>query len=411
MASYDTDGGMSKEWLRKVCDESEGCYVTPELNNKLYLQHKCLTEIENLEEYVNVSWLYLQNNAIDRIQNIGHLKSLTGLFLGNNEITKIQNLDSNSKLKMLNLDRNFLKDLKGIEVCKCLENFSAKANQIQNISPLSALKNLTSLNLQNNKISDEKNVLRTLSEMPKIRVLYLKGNPFVRSLKNYRKEIIHTCPDIQFLDDRPVEEWEKKFVAAWKRGGMKALIEEREKHNSEKWEKHQKMMDDWKRVRLETHAKKAASTTTQEQQQQQQQKQQSSTENSNIHTSTSANNTLSKDGSKGEEEEGETEIIESTKNNLKGGSESGVAWDVWMDRKLFQLCRKHMFDFPKVCNQLKSELKADETRSSLAAKLSIRDCRIRSLHLDRRENERRAVISGRCVDAEDMLWDAELMPW
>lgn len=43
------------------------------------------------------------------------------------------------------------------------------------------------LDLQENKLEDGQGVLNVLKAMPNIRCLYLKGNPMVSKLPNYRK--------------------------------------------------------------------------------------------------------------------------------------------------------------------------------------------------------------------------------
>jgi len=135
---------------------------------------------------------------------------------------------------------------------------------IRDISHLKHVKSLSTLKLNRNKLTDAKEVIDVLKQLPNLKTLYLKGNPFVRKLKDYRKEIIHACPSLEFLDDRPVYDWEKKFVSAWKIGGKEGLEKERERHNKEKWGAIDRNMIKWKQARMEMKAKLDAERAAEE---------------------------------------------------------------------------------------------------------------------------------------------------
>ena len=45
--------------------------------------------------------------------------------------------------------------------------------------------------------------------MPDLRVVYLMGNPVVKSIRYYRKTLIVKIPKLNYLDDRPVFEVER----------------------------------------------------------------------------------------------------------------------------------------------------------------------------------------------------------
>jgi len=51
--------------------------------------------------------------------------------------------------------------------------------------------------------------------LPELRCLYLKGNPVVSKLPNYRKTLISRCKQLTYLDERPVSEEERKCCEAW----------------------------------------------------------------------------------------------------------------------------------------------------------------------------------------------------
>ena len=54
---------MSKKNLKIFC-EKEDLYEFPSLNEKIYLNHKSIHKIENLEEYINLRALWFNNNGI-----------------------------------------------------------------------------------------------------------------------------------------------------------------------------------------------------------------------------------------------------------------------------------------------------------------------------------------------------------
>ena len=47
--------------------------------------------------------------------------------------------------------------------------------------------------------------------MKNLACIYLKGNPFIASIRNYRKKFICSLPELKYLDDRPVFPEEKRL--------------------------------------------------------------------------------------------------------------------------------------------------------------------------------------------------------
>ena len=64
-------------------------------------------------------------------------------------------------------------------------------------------------------------------------MLYLQNNPVCKKIKNYRKTLIHNIPTLKYIDDRPIFEDEKRYVAAFFRGGIEEEREERKKYKKE----------------------------------------------------------------------------------------------------------------------------------------------------------------------------------
>lgn len=54
-----------------------------------------------------------------------------------------------------------------------------------------------------------------LQALPELKCLYLRGNPFVSDMPNYRKRIIAALPTLTYMDDRPIFEMERYGAEGW----------------------------------------------------------------------------------------------------------------------------------------------------------------------------------------------------
>jgi len=75
--------------------------------------------------------------------------------------------------------------------------------------------NLSTLDLSDNRIADEEIVDQILTKIPHLGVLYLQGNEVCKTIKNYRKTLIHKLPNLKYLDDKPVFPEERRYVDAF----------------------------------------------------------------------------------------------------------------------------------------------------------------------------------------------------
>ena len=183
---------MTSEILRLACIEHDG-YETQELNDKIYLHFKGFRSIQNLEPYYGLKCIFLESNAITQITGLSHLKQLKSLYLQQNQITKISGLDELSNLSVLNLSENKIHKIEGLLKLPNLSTLYLAKNLLQDkedIEELKQINKLTTLDISNNKIHDGPEVIQLLSELPKLAVLHLNGNPMVSTTKHYRKTVV-----------------------------------------------------------------------------------------------------------------------------------------------------------------------------------------------------------------------------
>lgn len=91
------------------------------------------------------------------------------------------------QLNTLNISYNEIHVLEGLSGCPletliCTHNYLQDSRSVENLALCTQLQ---TVDLQNNKI-DDVGVLDVFSKIPNLKCLYLKGNPVVSKVKQYR---------------------------------------------------------------------------------------------------------------------------------------------------------------------------------------------------------------------------------
>jgi len=242
---------MTKKSVLEAC-VSNGLWRNPAINDKLYLQYQGYHEIRNLEAYTAVKALWLEGNGLAKVENLGHMKELRCLYLQQNAIEALgDGLAGLDELDTLVLSNNYIAAVDGLRGhAPKLNTLQLAHNKLETSASLEELRGhptISVLDLSNNKLTAEKAdaeaLIDLLASMPELAVLNLMGNPAVTYTKNYRKTLIHRCPKLGYLDDRPVFPEERECVAAFFVGGLEAerqcRIDQRDRKEREQREQNE----------------------------------------------------------------------------------------------------------------------------------------------------------------------------
>ncbi|KAH0793279.1 Leucine Rich Repeat family protein [Histomonas meleagridis] len=150
---------------------------------------------------------------IEKIEGLDELTNLSTLCLSYNFISKIENLSNLINLHTLELDHNRISDP-------------------SSLAGIHDVPSLGVLNISCNKIESEQ-FLDVISSHKSLNLLKMDGNPITRTMRQYRRRIISSMPNLNYLDEAPVTEKERRCAAAYMNGGKNAEEAERQKIRDE----------------------------------------------------------------------------------------------------------------------------------------------------------------------------------
>ncbi|CCW69912.1 unnamed protein product [Phytomonas sp. Hart1] len=216
----------TEDVIRRACKKHNG-YSTPDLNEKLYLNHLGLSGLSSaFSLYVNCTALYLNHNALHDLTDLGCLINLKSLYLSFNALDSSSSWPTFAALEHLDVSNNYLKRLDDIShAAPMLRTLLVSYNRIDSLgSALESLTGLTSLDLSHNHLeSDPLVLLDALTRLKEtLTTCVLSGNGITRDLQNYRKRLIHALPALRFLDVLPVAAEERERAEAFCCGGTAA---------------------------------------------------------------------------------------------------------------------------------------------------------------------------------------------
>ncbi|XP_019391202.1 PREDICTED: dynein assembly factor 1, axonemal isoform X2 [Crocodylus porosus] len=220
---------MTKKALQDICKQQK-LYLTPSLNDTLYLHYKGFDHLENLEEYTGLKCLWLECNGL----------------------TKIENLEAQAELRCLYLQLNLITCLRVLHTLQIAHN---RLQTVEDIQHLQECPSICVLDLSHNKLDDPQ-IINVLETMPDLRVLNLMGNEVRKKIANYRKTLTVRLKQLTYLDDRPVFPKDRACAEAWAKGGNKAEKEEREKWETRERRKIQDSIDALAAIREKAEEKK-----------------------------------------------------------------------------------------------------------------------------------------------------------
>lgn len=198
-------------------------YATPELNEILYLHHRGITRIRNLQPYRGLRCLHIESNALSRLDGLEELTELTQLYVDGNILENLAGIERLRKLRHLNANDNSLSTLEHVRDHPSLQTIFVRGNRIRTAEAFAALQtcaSLTSLDVAQNDIEDV-TVLDEIKSIQSIELLHFaRGNPAAVSIEGYRHVLTSALPSLRWLDDAEIHpEIDRRVAEAHLTGG------------------------------------------------------------------------------------------------------------------------------------------------------------------------------------------------
>ena len=169
---------------------------------------------DDLKQYFTT--LKLESQGITKIDRFfPGFSNVEELSLSGNAISTIENLPAS--LRQLNLSTNSLTGLPSLgPLAAQLHQISLSYNRLSDETTdlTQGLTALVSLDLSHNKLCDLAALLPKLAALPKLKHLYLDGNPFCLR-KQYRAAVIAALPELTMLDGVEVDVDQKELAEAY----------------------------------------------------------------------------------------------------------------------------------------------------------------------------------------------------
>lgn len=156
-----------------------------DLTNEFVIERSHLSPendgVNSLEliEVLNLSNLKLAFFDYSDVFELNKLRLVRILDLSNNKLSSLLGLTYLISIEVLNLDHNCISSLRGIEECITLTKLTCNDNFIEKLSDIKPLKELHTLEFANNKLKNFPEIVLTLEQLPKLKVLSLKGHTVI----------------------------------------------------------------------------------------------------------------------------------------------------------------------------------------------------------------------------------------
>ena len=209
-------------------------YASPELNEVLYLHHRGIVTLKNLDPYVNLRCLHLENNALSSLEGLGALVALTQLHADGNLLRDVRGVERLRNLTHLSASDNVIECLEHVRNHPSLHTLCLAGNRLRDarraLAPLGDVASLRSLDVSRNDITDA-DVAETVQTLaPHLELLFIsRGNPVQSDPSDVTTALIRALPRLRWLDDAVVDDDRRRVADARATRGPDAELRERQR--------------------------------------------------------------------------------------------------------------------------------------------------------------------------------------